>query len=180
MLQYAPLKSGVIVSGIILVIAVLALASLTYTIVPASIIQTLTLESTETLTSYSPYVASDIITYTTTTVGGPSKTGFIGLEPSCFGISEPPYYPCTGVTVTLYSQTTQTFESTYETQRTANIPYSQTETTSTTASSTTLVPALEALGLTDGSFSVLAILVIGSLALVTAWLALKPGTRTRK
>jgi ribosomal protein L40E len=65
-------------------------------------------------------------------------------------------------------------ESTFTVQNTATIPYSQTVTSSITQSSTSLVPASAALGLTDGSFTALAVVVIGILALLTAYLTLKP------
>jgi hypothetical protein len=54
--------------------------------------------------------------------------------------------------------------------------YSQTFTSSVAEISTSLVPASAVLGLTDGSFIALAVIVIGILALLTAYLILKSRT----
>jgi len=67
-----------------------------------------------------------------------------------------------------------TLQSTYETLTSSVIPYSQTETSSITESSTSLVPASQALGLTDGSFTILAVTVIGILGLLPVWVTLLP------
>ena len=67
-----------------------------------------------------------------------------------------------------------TLQSTYEASSTAVIPYSPTGASLTTQTSTSLVPASTALGLTDGSFTGLAVTVIGILVLFTAWVTLKP------
>ena len=54
------------------------------------------------------------------------------------------------------------------------ITYSYTITILRVESSTSLVPASVALGLSDGSFTALSIIVIGALTLMTIWVALKP------
>jgi hypothetical protein len=73
-----------------------------------------------------------------------------------------------------------TLQSTHETSSTAVIPYSQTGASLTTQTSTSLVPASTALGLTDGSFTGLAVTVIGILVLFTAWVTLKPRMTYRR
>ncbi len=80
-------------------------------------------------------------------------------------------------TVPMSTTQTMTQESTRELGvgilNTATITYVETVTSSITESSTNTVPASEALGLTNGSFTALAVVVIGILALLTAWVTLK-------
>jgi len=169
------------VSGLLLVVAVLAFAGLAYQSVPMSTTQTVTQESTGTQMSYSPYTATNTITYAVTHSYPYSTALAVAPEPSCYGILEPPYYPCFWITFTStnYTSYTQTFESTYERQSASLVSYSQTLTSSVTESSTSLVPASTALELTDGTFAALAVVVIGILGLLTAYAALKPRTTHR-
>ncbi|MGP8070491.1 MAG: hypothetical protein ACLP5V_11435 [Candidatus Bathyarchaeia archaeon] len=173
---------AVIVTCLFLAIAVLAFAGLGYQQVPISTTRTMTQVSVRTVVSYSPFLATNILTYTTTDVQTYTSPGATGIAENCA-------YPnscCPGNTYigalfpscasTATSSYTFTIDSTYETENTATTPYSQTLTGSTTESSTSLVPVSATLGLTDGSFTMLAVVVIGILALLTAYVTLKPRT----
>jgi hypothetical protein len=171
-----------IVAGLLLAVAVLAFAGLGYQQVPMSTTRTITQVSVHTGISYSPFLATNILTYTTSDVQVYTSAGDTGIAENCA-------YPnscCPGNTYigmlspscasTATSSYTFTIDSTYETENTATIPYSHTLTGSTAESSTSLVPASATLGLTDGSFTTLAVMVIGILALLTAYVTLKPRT----
>jgi len=169
------------VTGLLLVGAVLAFAALAYQTVPLSRTQTITLQSTETGTSYSPYIVTDTPTYTTTNVWMITLTSTGGVN-GCLYESYYGYYSCTPPYANVYYSSItfmNTLQSTYETPTTAVIPYSQVVTSSVTESSTSIVPASTALGLTDGSFTILAATVIGILALLTTWATLIPRTTYR-
>jgi len=166
-----------IVTGLLLVVAVLAFAGLAYHTVPMSTTQTITRESTETGASYSPYLVAYAPAYTTTSVSMITLTS-TGGEAGCLYDE----YGCTPWYVSVYySHITfmNTLQTTYETPAAAVILYSQTVTSSVTQSSTSIVPASAALGLTDGSFTTLAVTVIGILTLLTAWVTLKPRMTSR-
>jgi hypothetical protein len=171
-----------IVTGLLLTVAVLAFAGLGYQQVPIITIRTLTQLSVQTGVSYSPFLATNILTYTTTDVQAYTSLGATGIAENCA-------YPnscCPGNTYigalfpscasTATSSYTFTIDSTYETENTVTTSYSHTLTGSTTQSSTSLVPASATLGLTDGSYTTLAVAVIGILALLTAYVTLKPRT----
>lgn len=192
----------VIVSGLLLVVAVLAFAGLGYQQVPMSTTKTVGQTSTQVEFSYSPFLGTNTVAYSTITTTIPSTSLVVGATTGCYGPNC--YYTAystigycysssglqwsycgvycytpaiSGVLYVCYAvKYTSTVDSTYEAQDTATIPYSQTLTSSVTKSSTSLVPASAALGLTDGSFTVLAVVVIGVLALLTAYAALKPRT----
>jgi hypothetical protein len=151
------------VTGLLLMVAVLAFAGLAYEQVPMST----TKSSTEILESYSPYVANDILTYTTESWASTPYSTYTWSAYGCYYIG---FGPCFSVVIPQYYNANVTLQSTYETQTTAIIPYSQI----VMESSTSLVPASAALGLTEGSFTALAVVVIGVLALLTAWVTLKP------
>ena len=160
------------VTGLLLVAAVLTFAGLAYQTVPLTATQTMTRELIETGASYSPYPVTDTLTYTTTSVSVSTLTS-TGGEAGCLYDE----YGCTPWYVSVsHSSITfiNTLQTTYETSTTAVVPYSQTVTSQVTESSTSLVPASTALGLTDGSFTILAATVIGLLTLLTAGLTLKP------
>lgn len=161
-----------IITGLLVVAAVLAFAGLAYQTVPLSTTQTITRESTDAGDSYSPYLVTNTPTYTTTSVSMTTLTSS-GGEAGClydeYGCT-PPYVSVYYSSITLMN----TLQSTYEIPTTAVIPYSQTQTTSTTQSSTSLVPASSTLGLTDGSFSGLALVVFGILAVLAAWVIFNP------
>ncbi|MGA2628026.1 MAG: hypothetical protein ABSF63_13325 [Candidatus Bathyarchaeia archaeon] len=155
-----------LVTGLLLVVAVLAFAGLGYEQVPMSTTQS----STEPLISYSPYMVEKTKTSTIwVPMAMPYSTQTIGSV-GCF---VPGWY-CTQYYFTLYSSSTTTLQNTLTIshQNTATISYSRT----VTASFTSLVPASAALELTGGSFIALAVAVIGILALLTAYATLK--TRT--
>jgi hypothetical protein len=175
-------KSG-IVTGLLLAVAVCAFAGLGYQQVPISTTRTITQLSVQTGVSYSPFLATNILTYTTTDAQTYTSPGATGIAENCaytnsccpgntyIGMLSP---SCASTATSTY---TLTIDSTYETENTATIPYSHTLTGSTAESSTSLVPASSAtLGLTDGSFTTLAVMVIGILALLTAYVTLKPRT----
>jgi zinc-ribbon domain len=139
------------VTALFLAVAILAFAGLGYQTVPMSATQTITQESTNVVT----YLRTNSYPYTTFR---------LGMEPSCYGIPEAPYYPCNYATLTGYRSDTSA------------IYYSKTATRSITESSTRIVPASAALGLTNGSLAIPAVVIIGILALLTAYLILKPRT----
>jgi hypothetical protein len=163
-----------LVTSLLLVVAVLTFAGVAYQQVPMSTTQS----SIETEASYSPYIVTDTVTYTATTIESTStyESAYPANTPlnnyyNCFPGGGP--WPCVWATetVTTYIYGTATVQSEYQVQYTAAIPYSQT----VTESSTSLVPASDAIGLTDGSFAAVAVLVIGNLAVLTAYLVLKLG-----
>ncbi|MGA2971854.1 MAG: zinc ribbon domain-containing protein [Candidatus Bathyarchaeia archaeon] len=152
-----------LVTSVLLAVAVFTFAALSSQTVPMSTTQS----STEVLTSYSPHFLTNTFTYTTT-----STSAYFTETTLCFnggtGCDGMDYIPYNYWVNTLF---TNTLQSTYEMPATAVVPYSQT----LTMSSTRLVPASAALGLGDGSFTTLAVVVIGVLALLTAYVTLKPG-----
>jgi ribosomal protein L40E len=156
------------VTALVLAVAVFAFAILSVEIVTIGTTQTIT----ETGVSYSPYVETDVETYTST-----SQSMFSYLVTSLV-----PAYECSpfcgyySVAYTYgYVNSTQTFQSSYTGHSVSTITYSQT----LTESSTSDVPASEELGLSGSTFMGLAIAVIVLLAIVTAWSAFKPVTRNR-
>lgn len=167
------LPKPALVTGLLLVAAVLAFAGLAFQQVPMSTTQTLTQQSTDTWVSYSSYATVNIVTHTTT--GLPSS--YVGWELLCFGtlpcVTMEVTYKCDYVACNVVTQTTESY---YVTQNVATISYSQTATSSITKSSTSLVPASAALGLTDDAFTTLAVIVIGVLALLTAYIMMKSRT----
>ena len=161
-----------IITALLVVVAVLAFAGLAYQTVPTSTTQTITLESTETRKSYSLYLVANRPTYTTTSVSMITVTS-TGGEAGCLYDQ----YGCIPWYVSVYYSSVtfmNTRQSTYETLTTTVIPYSQTVTSSVTQSSTSIVPASAALGLTDGSYSGLALVVFGTLAVLAGWVIFNP------
>jgi hypothetical protein len=158
------LPKAALVSCLLLVVAVLAFAGLGYQQVPMST------TSTSTWNSYPPYAVTNTATYTATTI----QTVTLLSPVLMANLNGAPYEATTYV---VYATSTYTFvqplSSIYEIQRISTIPETQ------TLSSTSLVPESATLGLTDGSFIVLAAIVIGILALLTAYLILKPRTRRK-
>ena len=149
---------------------------------PVSIGQTLTLARTETGTLYLPYVETDIVTYTSTSTQFSYINTIYSLN-TMWPCSYPGVFPsvCVWVTgtTTLYVSGTRTLQSSYEASMTSTIPHYATQSQTSTESSTSDVPAFTALGLTEDSFGILAVMVIGILALLTAYLVLKPSTTHR-
>ena len=168
------------VTGLLLAVAVSAFAGLAYQQVPMSTTQAITKESIQTSASYSLYLVANTVTYTTTSTTTTIRTE----DPTtiCDNSGQYPSY-CVGypaATATLiYIYTDIPAQSIYSMQETSIVPYSQTLTSSVTESSTSLVPASAALGLTDGSFTLVAGLVIGILAILMTYLILKPGITHR-
>ena len=162
------------VTGLLLAVAVLAFAGLAYQTVPVSTTQTLTQQSTETGLSYSPYFVAN--TYTLFYTYTYSSFGSVTQYCSVYN----PNFCYTYVTAGYWTYWTETLggETATTRQETATVPYSQTATSSITETSTNLVPNLvpasEALGLTDEQFGALAIVVIGIFTLLTVWVILKP------
>jgi len=166
------IPKSAIITSVLVVVAVLAFADLAYQTVPMSTAQTMTRESTETGASYSPYLVTNTLTSTTTSISKTALTS-TGGEAGCL----PDEYGCIPWYVSVYNSSItfmNTLESTSETPTTTVIPYSQTGTTSTTQTSTSLVPVFSALGLTDGSFRSLALVVFGALAVLSAWVIFNP------
>lgn len=155
-------------------VAVVAFAGLAYEEVPVGTTQALTQQSTETGLSYSRYFVANtnglFYTYTHSSFGSVSR--YCAPDNTYFCVTYLGAGSWTYWTETLGSEAATTR------QETATVPYSQTTTSSITETSTKLVPNLvhasEALGLTGGEFSALAIVVIGIFTLLTAWVVLKP------
>jgi len=174
-------KSG-IVAGLLLAVAVFAFAGLGYQQVPISTTRTITRLSVQTGVSYSPFLATNILTYTTTDAQTYTSPGATGIAENCAYTNSccpgntyiGALFPSCASTATSFY--TFTIDSAYETENTVTIPYSRTLTGSTTQISTRLVPASATLGLTDGSFTILAVVVICILALLMAYVTLKPRT----
>ncbi len=122
------------------------------------------------VTQVTQYVRTSYVPMTFST----NVWGSVYCLPPSPGVSISPFqnYGCvtywTPVTDTTYVPEPQLALTTYEEQNTATIPYIETVSCSITESSTGLVPASAALGLSDGSFTALAIVVIGILAFLTA------------
>jgi hypothetical protein len=154
-------------------VAALTFVGLVYQTVPMSTTQTVTQESTEALMSYSPYLVANIVTYPTT--GTITSFFEVRFTTTICGSPTPPWCSVTPWyhgTLT-YLPITQAAQSTYTTTGVSVIRYSQTVTGPNTESSTNLVPASQAIGLTDETFSVLAVVVIGLLSLLTILIAMK-------
>lgn len=151
-----------IVTGLLLAVAVLTFVGISYQTVPMST------TNTEALTSYSPYSVHTTTTYLSTSSA--TSTYTLPATTSCGGGFYPAIcnsYPPSTVRV-IYVITGLIVHLGYWTQETAAVPYTVTE------SSTSLVPASAALGLTNAVFTTLAVVVIGILALLMAYVTLKP------
>ena len=167
-----------VVTGIVLVVAVLSLAGLAYQTIPMSTTLRVTQESTEAGLSYSPYFVAS----TTTSINADTWSYGNDMATYCpypYVSPWPNYnngcyeYPA-GYTYYTFETHTWNVQTSIQTQwYTATVPYSQTATSSITESSTSIVPAYSSVGLTGAAFGTLSILVIGILALVTGWFALK-------
>lgn len=185
----------VLVTSLLLVVAVLAFASLAYQQVPVSIPYTVTQQFLRSNVRTVPTLiaTSNIATISTT------FWGVLVLPPSVKIISVyPPFIPIsipvpTGLTVVgtefdcfqgpciiVYIGSTGTFG-----WSTPTVSYSYTATSFIAESSTSLVPASDVLGLPQGLFATLAVVVIGTLAVVvilsllTAFTTSKPRTTHR-
>lgn len=120
-----------LISGIILVVAVLAFGAVSFVTVPVS--------STWTATQVEPYMVPSVSIYTSIEVS---------------------------------------LSQTYATTQLRTVQFEEATTYSFLVSSTSLVPASEALA-PNGAFWIFAVLVIGALALVTVWIAIKPRPQTQ-
>ena len=159
-----------IVTGLLLVVAILAFAGLAYQQVPMSTTQTLTQQSTTAWIEHSHYAVVKIVTYTTTGFLWPSYTAVGLICFTAFCVAGTHTLKCDYAACNVVTYAT---ESMHALQNVATISHSQTATTSITESSTSIVPASAALGLADGSFTALAVIVIGILALLTAYIIMK-------
>lgn len=170
------IRKAALVTGLILAVAVLAFAGLAIETVPVSTSETLTETHTETGTSYSPYVETNIVSYTSTSIQASFTNGLVTPSPM-WPCSYPGIFPTiciwTTTTTTGYVSGTQTLQSAYAASMTSTIPYYATHSNTLTESSTTDVPASAAIGLTDVSFAVLAVVVIGILVLLTVYAIMK-------
>lgn len=143
----------------LLVVAIAAFAGIAHQTVPVSTTQTMF------QVSYSPYTVTHTAVYTAftaTTVGFVSVAEIqVGAQGTCAG-------GCAVLTTFLTATYSASYSSssTYEEQHVFTIPVTQIVTSSS------VVPESEALGLTDGTFGILAILIIGALILMTVWTAL--------
>lgn len=145
------MKPKLVVAGVLLAVAILAFASIGTQDIPVSATRTLTRESIEALFSKSPYMATNTLTYTTTTLQAYTQVGGGSYCPPL-----PPGYPVWGgddcvyyyQTVTTYVVVSQTAKSSYLTQSTSTIGYLQTLTSSFEWVSTSIMPAYSSLGLT--------------------------------
>ena len=162
-----------IVTGLLLIVAVLAFAGLAYQTVPMSTTSTATSSFTRNWTSYAPYSMTGTATHRSTTFWTVTSAFWAGALNGW-------NYACqvngdcgVGYATSTYSVVLPPFLITYGVQRTSAFLEAQTLTSSTTQSSTSIVPASTALGLTDATFTTLVALVIGILALLTGWVALK-------
>jgi|GEM_PF-1718448 len=157
------------VTGLLLAVAILAFAGLAYQEVPMSTTQTITQQSILLQVATIPTTVdelSDSLTTTTYIIGVNAEY----YEPNCWQLL------CGGGFVynTEYATGT-TFNVIWSTRTTSyQLTSNYTATSLGTESSTSLVPASAALGLTDGLFTTLAVVVIGILALLTAFVVLKP------
>ena len=114
------MKFNLVVTAILLVVSVLAFASLTYQRAPITMMQTITQEFAETMTSYAGYTATDVI-----------YSGFLS-------------------TVILNSRITQSAQSSFLVHRVSTTFYSETFTFTMTRASTSIVPTFAVLGLVTG------------------------------
>ena len=153
------------VSVSILVVAIVALTGLAYPTVPMSIPQTITNSSTELHVVYVPYAVWQPDATTQETIYYTAlSTAYGDWELYCVCDVEYCWPPC--AFTAMYTESTFTSSS-------STMTYTQTVTSSITESSIGLGPAYSSLGLTGTSFALLSTLVIGILALVTEWFALK-------
>jgi hypothetical protein len=120
-----------LISGIILVVAVVAFGTVSFVTVPVS--------STWTATQVEPYMVPNVVTYTSIEL---------------------------------------TLNQTYATSRLSTVEFEEATTYSFLTSSTSLVPASQVLA-PNGAFWIFAVLVIGALALVTVWIAVKSKRQTQ-
>jgi len=167
------------VTGLLLIVAVLAFAGLAYQTVPMIVPET----KTETFIRFQtgPQPTQVVSTYI-----GPIGTTW---EPGQWIIE---YNTAGGTTYeedilcnggySGYEPCSLTWEVTYTNVMlsTPTIAYSYTATSFVPVSSTSLVPASVALGLTDVSFTALVVVVIGILALLTEWVTLKSRESTHR
>lgn len=175
------------ITCLLLAVVVVTFTGLAYPAIPVTTVETSTSMTTNAvtaaMTSYSSYMAINIITYSTTsTVGISTLYGtYCGIV--CYMNPVVCGYETNSMLVCFSGQNVLTIvtQSTYETQNTAPVPYSQTLYHTlhyaTTTSSTSLAAEYSSLGLTGAVFGVLSILVIGILAFATAWIALKHRTQ---
>jgi len=157
---------------LILAVAILGFEGLAFQTVAVGTTSTMTKTipevSTETLTSFSSYAVIVSSTYSYTTI---APSTFFGESPVPSWIVCVYGQVCGNVTSTEHLQTS------YAVQSSLAFNYSQAITGSvtqiSTVSVTTLLPASETLGFTDGSFTTLAIVVIGGLIAAALQLELK-------
>jgi hypothetical protein len=175
-----------IVASLFLVVSVLAFAGLAYPTVPVSTTRTIIQNSTMSGNYYASHTAIQSSQYITATSVRTTETivgvGNWEILYDQYGNPVTVTYVPWGPTFTITSYTLESFVafSSYEEQYTVTVPYSYTSANSITERSTNLVPASTLLGLTDGVFSILAVVVIGILAILTAWIALKRRMTSRR
>ena len=158
-----------IITGLLLVVAVLAFAGLAYQSVPMSRTSTVTGSFTRNWSELEYYTMTVTDTSTPTIVWTATHSYYVGYTGfSC------PIPPASCVSIATWSVALQPSLTTYEPQSTLTVPEAETVTSSVTESSTSVVPASAALGLTDGSFSGLALLVFGTLSVLSAWVIFNP------
>jgi len=130
------LKPRLIVAGILLAVAVLAVAGMGST-VPVTTIYTVTQESTRLQVGYFPTILANSTSYSTTI----EFFGNLWVGADTYQCLSPPpdYEPCYLTTEVGYTNVTWTTET---------LPYTYTATRSRTEVSTTLMPAYSSVGLT--------------------------------
>jgi hypothetical protein len=163
------------VTGLLLVVAVLAFASLAYQQVPVSVPYTATEQFIRSQVATVPtLVESTSLTTATQIVGWDVQEGY-NAGNGCGGFSCGGYYEND---IPVFA--TEVMTSLFPLWSKATTSYSYTATSFVAASSTTIVPASVALGLTEVSFTALVLVVIGILALLTEWVMLKSRESTHK
>ena len=152
----------------------LAFLTLAYQTVPVSVTQTIIQQSTETRVSYQPYMATSILTYTTTEAFVVSTYPGFYLSSGCWL-----YCQLTIYTIYFYRTATEVVQSNYYAQSTSTISHTETSTSSITQTSTKLVPASESLGLSTAILPVVAMVVTGFLLVATALILHTNRTKTQ-
>jgi ribosomal protein L40E/Tfp pilus assembly protein PilV len=156
-----------LITILLLALAVVTFAGLTYQTVPTSTTQTVTQMPVQTWFSYLPYLETNTSAYTTTE----AYTYSYYSGPSYCNVGGCNYGAVSTITTTFAN--TLTLNSTYQVQEITTITSSRTVTSSTTESSTSLVPAYSSVGLSGAAFGALSIVVIGVLVFCTAWILLR-------
>jgi len=158
-----------IITALLVAVAVLAFAGLAYRKVPMSTTSTVTSSFTQNWSEMESYTMTVTDTSTPTIVWTATHSYYFGYTGfSC------PIPPATCVSVVTWSVALQPSLTTYETHSTSTVSETQTVRSSVTESSTSIVPAYLAAGLKGDSFSGLAFVVFGALAVLAAWVIFNP------